>query len=73
MSKVRANNRIEVPDITLADAIRQLQIINGNIFLLKQGTQTLIDIVETGNLENAKKVIEICRLKEVLAALEPKT
>lgn len=72
MSKAKANNGIEVSDIILADAIRQLQIINGNVFLLKQGTSTLIDIIETGNLENAKKVIEICRLKEVLAALEPK-
>ena len=60
------------PTITIADCIRELSMINSNVFELKQGAKNLIEVVESGNLDHAKKVIEIFRMKQVLENLEHK-
>lgn len=68
----KKNLASEIPDITISEAITQLTVINGNVFQLKQGTKQLIEMVESGNIEHAKKVIEIYHLKDILKNLDPK-
>lgn len=65
------NNTIESPNITLAECIRQLEIINNNIFSLKQGTEHLMEAVESGNLDQAKSVIKVFKMKDVFKNLSP--
>lgn len=61
----------DLPTMNLADCVYQLSLINNSLFSLKQGTKSLIDMVEKGNIEGAKNVISIFKMKESLSALTP--
>jgi hypothetical protein len=62
----------EIPKLTLAECISELNLINGNLFTLKLGVQQLIEAVESGNMLHAKSVIDVFGLKQVLDNLNSK-
>lgn len=63
----------KIPSITLSDCIRELEIINDNVFTLKQTAFHLVNMIE-GETSNAdlKKVIEVYNLREILCNLNIK-
>jgi D-arabinose 1-dehydrogenase-like Zn-dependent alcohol dehydrogenase len=60
-----------IPKISLAEVLSELYAINGQVFSLKEGTKNLIKMVEDGNIENAKQVIKIYDMHQLLENLNP--
>lgn len=63
---------IKNPKITLAECIDELNLINGNIYTLKQGTAQLIEAIDAGDMDHARAVLKVFDLKNVLKNLNPK-
>jgi hypothetical protein len=60
------------PTVQLPECIRQLQLINNNLYSLKVGTNELIEAVERGDLEIAKHIITRFQLRQILENLTTK-
>ena len=71
VNEMAKQKQLEKPTITLVGCIRQLELINENQFMLKNGLVELIEAVEKGNLGHARKVIEVFKMKQVLENLTP--
>ncbi len=71
MAKKQASH-LFAPRFQLAECVRELEIINGNLFGLKLGVAELIKSVQEGNVEHAKQVIRIYQLEAILDNLTTK-
>jgi hypothetical protein len=63
----------EIPSVGLYQIIEDLNLYNGLFYQLKNGTKNLIEAVESGNLDHAKQVVKIFKMKEVLDQLVPQS
>lgn len=63
----------KVPSITLADCISELELINSNMFTLRQAIKTLIEMIENDmSNEKLKQVIKVYNITKILSNLEYK-
>jgi hypothetical protein len=59
--------------VQLPQIIDELNLINGQLFQLKQGAAQLVEAVEKGApIEHMKQIIEIFKIKETIESLQIK-
>lgn len=56
--------KLDKPEKQLAEIMPILNLINDNLFQLKKGTEMLIEMIDGGNLEGAKTVIDVFKIRE---------
>lgn len=62
-----------IPTITLAECIKELELINGNVFQLKMGVKTLIEMIENDmSNDKLKEAVKVFNLSQILSNLEYK-
>lgn len=72
MATHKTISHLKAPTVQLAECLRQLEVVNENLFALKLGTLNLIEAVEGGDLKTAKWIIESANLKRIIDNLTTK-
>lgn len=72
MANHKTINHLKIPSIHLSECVRQMEVINENVFALKMATINLIEAVEGGDLKTAKWIIESANIKQIIENLSAK-
>lgn len=67
------NKPTVLPKMLLAECIRELEAINGQVYSLKQGVSQLIEAVKSGDIRHCQIVIDTFDLETVLKNLSPES